>query len=194
MVQAIAVLDVPIPQHDYCPIMNSWARSLCSACSFRWARCLKWSRIEDNLEGRAVVASSWSKAAWGLVADEAARLPSRWDQVRACCVIVSLSLGKFMAPAFAEVGRKWSSSLVPGTWPLAQGQAGPGPAVALPASIWLSQAGLAVLTRSETDHGAGTCPEGPPAEGEAVPSRCLARLLNQGSRHGVARGCRLPPG
>jgi hypothetical protein len=49
-------------------------------------------------------------------------VPSRWDQLRACCVIVSLSLGMFMAPAFADVSRKWSSYLVPGTWLPAQGE------------------------------------------------------------------------
>jgi hypothetical protein len=43
------------------------------------------------------------KAGSGLVADDAARLPSRAEKVVACCLIGSFSLGKFMAAAFAKV-------------------------------------------------------------------------------------------
>jgi hypothetical protein len=53
------------------------------------------------------------KAAPGLLAgNSAARLPSRWDQVRAACRTALFALSGFMALAFAEVRRDRSSSLV----------------------------------------------------------------------------------
>jgi hypothetical protein len=91
VMQAIVLLDTPTPLHGYCPDMNSVARSLWAACSLLWARCRRRLRIEDSRVGGVGAGSSWLKAGPGLIADDAARVPSCSDKAVACCLVTSFA-------------------------------------------------------------------------------------------------------
>jgi hypothetical protein len=98
-------------RRSYVPTKNSWARSLSAVCSCLARRCRKWLRIAESRVERSA-SSCVIEVSGLLMGDAAARLPSCSDQVLAACRAVSLS--EFMAPAFAEVRRGRSSSVVPG--------------------------------------------------------------------------------
>lgn len=81
--------------------------------------------MEDRGAGRGVgtaVSGCVKDPPGGIAGNVAAKLPSRPDQLRAAWFAGSFSLNRFMAPAFADMGRGQSFSLVPGTWLPAQGQ------------------------------------------------------------------------